>query len=95
MNTQEKAVTAQRKRCRRRHNVDLLSTHTIPTTYGEWLKRLLIILVKSLFISGIGFWQETLGMKNARFDPVVRIVLYVLQIHANYVLVTSQLLYTL
>ena len=32
-------------------------------------------------------------MENTRLDPVVRIVLYVLQIHANYILVTSQLLY--
>lgn len=32
-------------------------------------------------------------MENARLDPVIRIVLYVLQVYTDYVLVTGQLLY--
>lgn len=90
---QHKAVTAWVKMGGRRRNLDLLPTHTVPTTHRERLKRLLIIPVKSLFVSRIGLWQESLRMENARLDPVIRIVLYVLQVYADYILLTSQLLY--
>lgn len=65
---------------------DLLPAHTIPSTNGKRLKRLLVILIETLLVSRIGVGQESFGMENARLHPVVEIILDVLQIHADDVL---------
>ena len=79
-----------KERAAGRFIADLLPTHTVSPTYGKRLERLFIILIETLLVPRITFGQESLRMENARLHPVVRIVLDVLQIHADDVLGARQ-----
>ena len=70
--------------------VNLLSTHTIPSTYRKRLEGLLIILIETFLVSRIIFWQKSLRMKDLRLDPIIGIVLDILQIYTDNVLDLGQ-----
>lgn len=74
----------------RRSNLgDSLATHAVPPTHGERLKGQLVLFIEALFVSRVGLGQEALRVENAGLDPVGRVVLDVLQVHADDVLAMS------
>lgn len=70
--------------------LDLLSTHAVAPTDGEWLEGLLVLSVEALVISGVGSRQEPFGMENSRLHPMLRVILDVLQVDADDVLNANQ-----
>jgi len=70
--------------------VDSLSAHAVTSTHGEWLEGHLVLAIEALVVSRVRLGQEPFRVENTRLHPVVRVVLDVLQVHADDVLVTSQ-----
>lgn len=76
--------------CKACNMVDSLSAHAVTSTHGERLEGHLVLSIEALVVSRVGLGQKSFRVKNARLDPVVRVILDVLQIHADDVLATSQ-----